>query len=206
MKTNFEQVPTGIIFRRVAVLVAVAVGVTLLMGSAVARTVFPALGEPVGGQKGSYIVALLVSLSLAGAGTGLTILMPRRFGILANALSATASGALLGFFYGGLAAGKNPAFAVAAAVMGGILIGAGSFRFRTGAGAVAVAVAGAVGGYGFAFWLWTVALAFLTGERLIEGVFLSGLSLGYIGLTVSSLLLAIKEIKGSEKISLRKAG
>ena len=197
MKTNSEQVPTGITFRQVAVLVAVAAIVAVLMGSAVARTVFSALGEPVGGQKGSYIVALLVSLSLAGAGTGLTILMPRRFGIVANALSATASGALLGFFYGGLAAGKNPAFAVAGAVIGGILMGAGSLRFRTGAAAVAVAVAGAVGGYGFAFWLWTVALAFLTGGRLIEGIFLSGLSLGYIGLTVSSVRLAVKKIKRS---------
>lgn len=206
MKTNFEQGPTGITFKRVTVLVAVAAFVAALMGSAVARTVFSSLSEPVGGRKWSYVVALLVSLSVAGAGTGLRILMPRRFGILANALSATASGALLGFYYGGLAAGKNPQFAVAAAAIGGILMGAGSLRFRTGAGAVAVAVAGAVGGYGFAFWLWAVSLAFLTAQRLIEGIFLSGLSLGYIGLTVSSLLLAIKEIKHSEKISLRKAG
>ncbi|MBD2042710.1 low-complexity protein [Microcoleus sp. FACHB-672] len=195
MKTNFERVPTGITFKRVAVLVVVAVILTVLMGSAVARTVFSSLGEPVGGRKWSYIVALLVSLSVAGAGSGLKTFMPRRFRTVANTLSATASGALLGFFYGGLAAGKNPAFAVAAAVIGGILIGAGSLRFRTGVGAVAVAVAGAVGGYGFAFWLWAVALAFLSGEKLIEGFFLSGLSLVYIGLTVSSLLLAVKEIK-----------
>ena len=205
MKTNFERVPTGITFKRVAVLVLVAAFVAVLMGSAVTRTVFSALGEPVGGRKWSYILALLVSLSVAGAGTGLKTFMPRRFGIVANTLSATASGALLGFFYGGLAADKNPPFAVAAAVIGGILMGAGSLRFRTGAGAVAVAVAGAVGAYGFAFWLWAVALAFLTGEKLVEGIFLSGLSLGYIGLTVSSLLLALKEIKRSEKISLRKA-
>lgn len=206
MKTNFEQVPTGITFRRITVLVAVAAIVAVLMGSAVTRTVFSSLGEPVGGRSWSYIAALLVSLCVAGAGTGLKPLIPRRLRILANALSATASGALLGFFYGGLAAGKNPQVAVASAVIGAILIGVGSLRFRTGTAAVAVAVAGAIGGYGFAFWLWTVGLAFLTAQRLIEGIFLTGLSLSYIGLTLSALLLVIKEIKRASEISLRKAG
>lgn len=195
MKPNFEPVPTGITFKRVMVLVAVAAIVAAVMGLAVIQTVFSSLGEPVGGRSWSYIVALLVSLSIAGAGSGVKMVIPRRFRILANALSATASGALLGFFYGGLAAGKNPQVAVASAVIGAIIIGTGSLKFRTGTGAVAVAVAGAIGGYGFAFWVWAVGLAFLTAQRLIEGIFLSGLSLTYLGLSVSSLLVAVKEIK-----------
>jgi hypothetical protein len=120
-------------------------------------------------------------------------------------LSAAASGALLGFFYGGIAANQNPQVAIASAVVGGVLIGVVSLRVRTGAVGVAIAIAAAVAGYGLAFWLWARALAFLSTQRLVWGIFLSVLSLAYIGLTISSLSVAIKEIKKSSGTSFRNA-
>lgn len=202
---KFSRVRTGVTLRRVAVLVTVAVIMAFLMASAVTRTVFSALGEPVGGRGWSYIVALLVSLSISGAGSAARIVMAPQSGAVAFALSGAASGALLGFFYGGLAANKNPQVAAIAAVVGGVLMGVASLRFRTGAVAVAVAIAAAVTGYGLAFWLWATAIAFLSGQRLVWGIFLIALSLAYIGLTISSLSLAVKEIKNSSGTSFRNA-
>jgi hypothetical protein len=78
-----------------------------------------------------------------------------------------------------------------------MLMGFASWRFRTGVVAVAVAIASAVTGYGLAFWLWTMAIATLTAQQLIWGIFLSTLSLADIGLTANSLFLAVQEIKQS---------
>jgi hypothetical protein len=86
-----------------------------------------------------------------------------------------------------------------------VLIGVISLRVRTGAVGVAIAIAAAVAGYGLAFWLWARALAFLSTQRLVWGIFLSVLSLAYIGLTISSLSLALKEIKKSSGTSFRHA-
>jgi hypothetical protein len=182
--------------RRLVVLVIVGAIATFLTANAVTRTVFPALGEPLVGKSGSYIIALLISLTISGIG-GARVALGHRFGAIAFMLSATASGALLGFVYGGLAADKNPQVAVVGAVMGGMLMGFASWRFRTGVVAVAVAIASAVTGYGLAFWLWTMAIATLTAQQLIWGIFLSTLSLAYIGLTANSLFLAVQEIKQS---------
>ncbi len=202
---NFERVRTGITIRRVGILVTVAMIVAFLMASAVTRTVFSSISEPVGGRNWSYILALLVSLSMSGAASGVRIVIASQFRPVAFVFSAAASGALLGFFYGGIAANQNPQVAIASAVVGGVLIGVVSLRVRTGAVGVAIAIAAAVAGYGLAFWLWARALAFLSTQRLVWGIFLSVLSLAYIGLTISSLSLALKEIKKSSGTSFRHA-
>ena len=70
-----------------------------------------------------------------------------------------------------------------------------SFRFPSRIVVVAVASAGAVTGYGLAFWLWAVALSYLTGKQLVWGIGLTMLSLTYLALTFSSLVLTFNEIK-----------
>ena len=200
---NFERSRTGITTRQVGILVTVAMLVAFLMVSAVTRSVFSSLGEPVGGRNWSYIVVLLVSLSISGAASGARMVIASQF--RAIALSGAASAALLGFFYGGIAANQNPQIAIASALVGVVLMGVVSLRIQTGAVGVAVAIAAAVAGYGLAFWLWAMALAFLTTQRLVWGIFLSAFSLAYIRLTISSLSLAIKEIKKSSGTSFRHA-
>jgi hypothetical protein len=202
---NFERVRTGVTLGRVMILATVGAIVAFLMALAVNRTVFSSLGEPLGGRKGSFIVALLVSLSLAGTGAAVKTVMATRFGSVVSTLSGTASGALLGFFYAGIATGEKPQAAIAGAVVFGVLMGIASLRNQTGAVAVAVASAAAVASYGLAFWLWAFALAFLTGQQLVWGILLSLLSLTYIGFTLSSLVLAFKEIRNSSGTSFRNA-
>ncbi len=202
---NFEGVRTGITFRQVIVLAIVAVITTWLMASAVTRPVFSSLGEPIGGHKWPFIVALLLSLGISGAGSGIKIAIAPQFGIVAFALSGIASGALLGFYYVGIATDENPQAAIVGAVVGGLLMMLISFRVQGGAVGVAVAVAAAVASYGLAFWLWAVALALLSGQQLVWGIVLSILSLAYVGLTLSSLVLFCIEMKRSLGTSFRNA-
>lgn len=202
---NFEQVRTGITLRQVIVLVLVAVITTWLMASAVTRPVFSSLGEPIGGHKWSFIVALLLSLGISGAGSGMRIAIAPQFGTVAFALSGIASGALLGFYYVGIATNENPPAAIVGAVVGGLVMTLISLRCQTSAVAVAVALAATVASYGLAFWLWAVALALLSGQQLVWGILLSILSLAYVGLTLSSLVLVFIEMKRSSGTSFRNA-
>ena len=192
--------------KRVMVGVIVAAIATLLTANAVMRTVFPSLGEPVGGKNWSYIVALIVSLGISAAGSGIKRVITPQFHKLAFVLSATASGAFLGFVYAGLAADKNTQFAVLGAIIGGLLMAFFSLRFPTQIVAVAVASTAAVAGYGLAFWFWAVAIACLTGQQLVWGIGLSTLALTYLTLTFNSLVITIKEIKLDSPPFLRGAG
>ncbi|HAZ49426.1 MAG TPA: low-complexity protein [Cyanobacteria bacterium UBA11371] len=204
---NFERVRTGMTFRRVILGAIIAIVTIILTANAVIRTVFPSLGEPVGGKNWTYIVALIVSLGISGAGSGIeTWFLRRGFfretrflwvspGKVAFVLSATASGAFIGFVYAGFATDKNPQIAILGATIGGLLMAFLSFRFPSRIVVVAVASAGAVTGYGLAFWLWAVALSYLTGKQLVWGIGLSMLSLTYLALTFSSLVLTFNEIK-----------
>jgi hypothetical protein len=165
------------------------------MTSVVSHSVFSAVGEPLEGRKGSYIVALLVTLSISGTGLGIRLVIPAKVKDVAFTLSGVASGALLAFYYGGMAADENPQVALASAAVGGLLMGFVSLKVRTGVVAVGVAIAAAVAAYGLAFWFGAVAIAFWSGQKLIWGIALSTLSLAYIGLTISSMSLVIKEIQ-----------
>lgn len=204
---NFERVRTGLTLKRVLILVAVAVVVALPVAEAMTRTVFGALGQTVQSRAWPYVLALYISMGIAGAGSAARVATGTKSiaGVVAGTLSATASFALVGFYYGGSATGNNPQVAVAAAIGAGVLMAIASFRFRTGAMAVAVAVAGAVTGYGFAFLVGASAIAFLSVQKLVWGVFWSIVSLAYIWLTINSLTLAVKQIKIFAGTSFRDA-
>ncbi len=192
---NFEGVRTGITFNRVILGEIIAIFTIILTANAVLRTVFPSLGEPVGGKNWSYIVALILSLGISGAGSGIINVIIPQLSKLVFVLSATASGTFIGFVYAGLAADKNPQIAILGATIGGLLMAFYTLKFSSRIVAVAVASAGAITGYGLAFWLWTVALSYLTGKQLVWGIGLTMLSLTYLVLTLNSLVLTFKGIK-----------
>ncbi len=69
---------------------------------------------------------------------------------------------------------------------------------------VAVAVAGALAGYGFAFFVGAIAIAHLSAQRVLTGVVWGSLSVGYIWLTLNSLTVVVREIKGACRTSLKR--
>ena len=147
----------------------------------------------------SYILALAISLAIAGAFCGVRVMTGSKsmVGRVATIVSGAASGALLGFYYGGTTTNNNPKIAIAGAVFGAVVIAMAIILVRGRFVAVAVAVAGAVAGYGFAFFIGAIAIAHLSAQKLLMGVVWGSLSVGYIWLTINSLTLLIREIRGA---------
>ncbi|EDX70868.1 Pentapeptide repeat protein [Coleofasciculus chthonoplastes PCC 7420] len=194
---NFERVKVGQTLRQIILVLGVALIVALLAVDAIAHTIFGALGQILGGSTWAYILALYISLGMAGAGSGVRKITVTKssVGQIATVISGTASGALLSFFYAGTTTDNNPQIATAAAVLGGIVAAIVSFNVRSRFVAIAITVAGTVAGYGFAFLGGTSAIAYLSVQKLMGGVIWSCLSVSFLWLTMHSLILAIREIK-----------
>ncbi|MBE9126494.1 MULTISPECIES: pentapeptide repeat-containing protein [unclassified Coleofasciculus] len=204
---NFERVKVGQTPRQFITVVGVAVVVALLAVDAIARMIFGSLGRTPGEPAWAYILALYISMGIAGVGSGIRGITGTKSiaGRIATVMSGTASGALLGFFYGGSTTGNNPQIATAAAVLGGMVMAVISFRARNRLVAVAVSVAGAVAGYGFAFLVGTIAIAFLSVQKLVGGVVWGILSLGFLRLTMNSLTFVARDIRSFSGTSFKGA-
>ena len=205
---NFERVKAGQTPRQLITLVGIAVVVALVTANAFSQMIFGVLGRTAAERGWSFVIALYVSLAIAGTFCAARAMTGSRSiaGRVATIVSGAASGALLGFFYGGSTTNNNAQMAIAGAVMGGLVI-AIAIIFRVGSRfiAVAVLVAGAVAGYGFAFLVGTIAITYLSVQKLVGGIIWGTLSIAYIGLTITSLTLTVREIRDACGTSFRGA-
>lgn len=204
---NFERVKTGQTPRQFIPSVVVAVVVALISADAFSKMIFGLLGRTPAEGGWSFVIALGVSLAISGTFSGLRVMMrpkslTRR---IATIISGAASGALLGFFYAGSTTDNNAQFAIAGAVLGGVLMALICWRVRHPLVAVAVAAVGAVAGYGFAFFTGATAITYLSVQKFVWGVFWGALSLAYIALTMNSLILMVREIRQGCGTSFRRA-
>ena len=204
---NFERVKTGQTPRQSISSLVLAVVVGLLSADVFSQMIFGLLGRTPAEGGWSFVIALNVSLAISGTFSGLRVMMrPKSLARrIATIVSGAASGGLLGFFYGGSTTNNNAQFAIAGAVFGGVLMALICLRVRHPLVAVAVAAVGAVAGYGFAFFTGATAIAYLSVQKLVWGVFWGALSLAYIGLTMNSLILAVREIRRASGTSFRGA-
>lgn len=213
---NFERVKTGQTPRQFIPSVVLALVIGLLSADGFSQMIFGLLGRTPAEGGWSFVIALGVSLAISGTFSGLRVMMrPKSLARrIATIVSGAMSGALLGFFYGGSTTDNNVQFAIAGAVLGGVLMALICLRVRHPLVAVAVAAAGAVAGYGFAFFTGATAISFaaapwaiayLSAQKFVGGVFWGALSLGYIGLTMNSLILAVREIRHGCGTSFRRA-
>lgn len=204
---NFERVKTGQTLRQSIPSVVLAMVVALISADAFSQMIFGLLGRTPAEGGWSFVIALGVSLAISGTFSGLRVMMRPKSLMrrIATIVSGAASAALLGFFYGGSTTDNNVQFAIAGAVLGGVLMALICWRVRHPLVAVAVAAAGAVAGYGFAFFTGATAIAYLSAQNFVWGVFWGALSLGYIGLTMNSLILAVREIRHGCGTSFRRA-
>lgn len=204
---NFERARAGQTPKKFIPFVVLVVVVAWLSANAFSQMLFGVLGRTPAERGWSFVIALGVSLAISGGFSGVrafigTKSLARR---MATIISGAASGALLGFFYGGISTNNNPQFAITGAVLGGVVMAFVSFKFRTVVVAVAIAIAGAASGYGFAFFCGATAIAHFSVQQLGWGVVWGALSLAYIGLTMNSLTLAIQDIKSASGTSFRGA-
>ena len=204
---NFERVKTGQTPRQFIPSVVLAVVVALLSADAFSQMIFGLLGRTPAEGGWPFVIALGVSLAISGTFSGLRVRMrPKSLARrIATIVSGSMSGALLGFFYAGSTTDNNVQFAIAGAVLGGVLMALICLKVRHPLVGVAVAAAGAIAGYGFAFFTGATAIAYLSVQKFIGGVFWGALSLAYIGLTMNSLILVVREIRGGRGTSFRGA-
>jgi hypothetical protein len=204
---NFERVSAGQTPRQFVTLVGVAAIVALLAADAFSQMIFGALGRTAAEPGWSFILALGISLAIAGAFAPAKVLLGNKSlaGRLASAVSGAASGALLGFFYAGSTTNNNPQIATIGAVLGGLVMAMAIFRWNRGGLAVAVAVAGAIAGYGFAFLIGATAIAFFSSQRWIMAAVWGTVSVSYMWLTLNSLALAVREMRSIGMTSFRGA-
>jgi len=205
---NFEGVRAGQSLKQLITLIGVVVVVALLAVDAFSQMIFGVLGRSAAEGGWSFVVAFYISLAIAGTFCGARVITGRRSIArrVVAIVSGAASGALLGFFYAGSTTNNNPKMAIAGAVVGGLVIAiAMIFRVGNKFAAVAVVVVGTVAGYGFAFLVGTMAIAYLSVQKMVMGVILGSLSIAYICLTMTSLTLIVREIKGTSGTSFKGA-
>lgn len=184
--SGYTPVPLSKHQRFVALLVAISA--FLLVGHAISHLVSSSLGQTPADKAWNYVIALLISLGIGGACAGVQSRSPS-WNKLLLFISGAATGAVTGFYYGGLAAGKNPQIAVAGAVIGGLLVGLLTWQWRSPIWTIALRLSGAIAAYGCFFLVGTTALACLNTGHGFVGIVLCSLALLYLWLTGRSLRL-----------------
>jgi hypothetical protein len=166
----------------VAVAVAtIAVQVTIDLG-------FSSLGQTPGDRSWSYVIALWVTLGISGLGTAVSTWLLNWFGVLNRVLSGIASGALVGFYYGGIWADRDPQMAVKGAILGGVVLGILQVVwFRKATMQAALGSAAMVMSYALALLVGGWAIAAFYAEHWLIGVGCAAISLLYFICTLRSL-------------------
>lgn len=191
-RADFRQVRLGVTPRQVIRVLLVAGGVAGLLADALSHLVFGALGRTPAEAGWAFVVALYLSVGVAGLGMAYGLAKP-----VAQVVTGGLAGALVGFFWGGSLTQNNPAIAVAiASIVGGVLAIA-SYRQRHPLGQMAIAIARALTGYAFAFLVWAWALAWLTTGHWLLGGALTGLTVLYGGWSVQAVAQAVRYLQGA---------
>lgn len=183
---NLTQATLGHTRRQWALRGGVAIAASLISGHAISNLVFGSLGQTPADKAWNYVVALVISLSLAGAMPGFAQVPQPRLRRLGLGLAAIAGGAVMGFFYIGVAFGKQPTWAIVGSVGGGLGLGLLWFTGHLLSRIVSQVIS-AIAAYGVAFLLGTVAISFVSLNNLGDGLLLGTIALFYLGCTYNLL-------------------
>ncbi|MGK7892000.1 MAG: pentapeptide repeat-containing protein [Leptolyngbyaceae cyanobacterium] len=193
---TFKNARLGRTRRQIWITLMMTVLLAWLSMTAFSQMIFGGLGNTRDHAAWSYVIALNISLALAG---GLTAvqgwrLLPPKGHPICRILATMATCALLGFFYGGTWSNNHSQVAIASAVglgLLGMVVGGGWGPRWLGAG---FTVSGAIATYGFCFSAGTHASALSHAHQYGSGALWWGVCLLYLIGTVRSLELASHEI------------
>jgi uncharacterized protein YjbI with pentapeptide repeats len=196
---NFQGAKIGISGKKLAILSGIAIAVFLLVGDVLTRLILGTQGQIPESRSWSFVLLLYGVLSVAGIASATSSIQPETSKVsrFATKISAILSGALLGFFYAGVATDNNSQAALVGMVVGGGLMFIVSVRIRHEIVKIAIATAGSVANYGGAFLLSATASAFLSTHKLFWGICFGLLSLVYLWLAFVSFSSVIQEIRNA---------
>lgn len=200
----FENCQVGIAPRRFVITLIVLLLGALVMFHAVSTMLLSSIGTLPGSAAWPYVLALYVALAIAASGSGLqTLQLPVAH--LAECFTGGATGALIGFFYGGTWTGNNSIVATISAVGMGFL---GLLIAHQGDSPLIAAILGTLGAiaaYGLTFGLWTVASSYLTTGGWGLGLAWGLVAVFYLGVTVISGGYSVRSLRQFATTSFRKA-
>lgn len=177
----------------------------LLLADAVSRLVFGALGRTPAENGWSFVLVLYGSLAIAGLGT---LPPPHQWGRgrrLWLGLVGLWFGALPGFCYGGIWTGNDSRWAIAGAVLGGMVALIASVTTRGSARWAAFFSISLITAYGFAFLMGAWAIAFFAVAELLPGLAMAVSTLLYFLLTLQGGWLAYRCVRFSLGTCFQKA-
>lgn len=214
---NFTGAQFGPTNRQRGVWTIIAIATFLISGHAISNLVFGSLGQTPTDKAWNYVVALVISLSLAGMApalyigkqpfntsasrTAYAVLLIR----LGRLLAAIASGAVVGFFYAGILADKQPHWAIAGAVAGGSLAGISRLRRPSTTFTIMVHMTSAVAAYGLSFLLGATAISFVNTAFLTDGLLLGAIAALFLVFSVEALCHVLRTIRQAPGTHFRRA-
>lgn len=186
---TFRQVKLGASPRKLIVYGAIALVVAALTFNAIGAMVFGALGTNPQHPAWRFVLALYVSLAIA-----VFAVLPLRQGI--TLLPTAVTGALLGVYYGGILADKEPQVAIISATFAGLTIGIVRLvRPHATLMVSLITIIGTVAAYGITFTVVGLASAALSTGNLLPAIGWGTLSLLYFILTLKGLQTSSQTLK-----------
>lgn len=167
---------------------------------AISQMLFGVLGLTAAAPTYPYLIALLGFLASAG---GSCAICQRRRRL--RPIAALTTGALLGFFYGGVMMESDPQAAVITAAILGTLTVIVSCVTRTRLITMAIYTVGGCAAYGFCFFSGTRASGLLNVQQFLAAGGWSVLSLVFLGLTLRIIANILTELKDFAHTSWRGA-
>ena len=201
---TFKNAKLGRTRRHMILVIMTVTPLVLLAFHAFSHMFFGGLGTIRQDPAWGYVLALQISLALAGGMTALQALWhrsdklcPHWLRLSTGMLGMMASCALIGFFYGGDWSDNNPKIAIASAVGLG-LIGLGIGRGIGPRWLIAgLTMVGAIAAYGFFLTAGTNASTLIHGQKYALGFLWLGISALYLKWTLDTLSFASQRINAA---------
>lgn len=201
---NFEQARMGQTRRQLGIWVGIAIATLLIAGHAISTLVAGSLGQTPTDKAWSYVIALTVSLGIAGGLASARSRLPRLWRRWSDWGSGTIAGAVVGFFYAGTLTNKEPRWAIAGAVVGAVLAATWGWR-QSVSSAIALRLTTTLATYGFSCLIGATAIALLNVGRWFPGVVLGVMTLLYLWFTWRGWVEVGKTIHHGQGTSFRGA-
>ncbi len=197
VEANFERVKAGISPQKFILLSGVISAIALLVGDALSRLIFSALGQIPGSSAWSFVLVLYGFLTATAVSSGISSSngIPLTIRKIARTFSAVLSGALLGFFYAGSASGNNSTVAIAGAVAASLLMFFASVFLPQAWVKLTILTIATVTTYGAAFLLGATASIHLSAQQIGMGTMMAIASLLCVWLTLNSLKQILRSLK-----------
>ncbi|MGD1872307.1 MAG: hypothetical protein ACFB02_04585 [Mastigocoleus sp.] len=186
------------VYNLVIVLSTIAVGIFAF--HAISQMIFSVITRTPEDPFWGFAVALFISLGISGIILPITYIFNRYlqkslWEQITISLSTAASGALMGFYYGGIATGgRNAQAAAISACIAAIVISGAGFYLKKGFFSIIPYTIATISAYGFTFILSAKAAAYLSTYNFIPGIILTILSLLSINLTLIHLNRTIQKV------------